>query len=81
MARVPGIDVSYWDAGIDWPKVHAAGPRFVFVKATKGITCKVSTFDLTGLQQSLQGFYAARIIFSVVMWMQKSRRIISLTRF
>jgi GH25 family lysozyme M1 (1,4-beta-N-acetylmuramidase)/LysM repeat protein len=44
MARVPGIDVSYWDAGIDWPKVRATGQRFVFVKATEGITYKDSTF-------------------------------------
>jgi len=36
MATVPGIDVSYWDAGIDWPKVRATGQRFVFVKATEG---------------------------------------------
>ena len=44
MARVPGIDVSYWDAGIDWPKVRATGQRYVFVKATEGITYKDSTF-------------------------------------
>jgi len=36
MATVPGIDVSYWNAGIDWPKVRATGQRFVFVKATEG---------------------------------------------
>jgi lysozyme len=34
MATVPGIDVSYWDSGIDWPKVRATGQRFVFMKAT-----------------------------------------------
>jgi GH25 family lysozyme M1 (1,4-beta-N-acetylmuramidase) len=36
MATVPGVDVSYWDAGIDWPKVRATGQRFVFAKATEG---------------------------------------------
>ncbi|GAB4459091.1 MAG: hypothetical protein Kow0070_13680 [Anaerolineales bacterium] len=36
MATVPGIDVSYWNAGIDWPKVRATGQRFVFAKATEG---------------------------------------------
>ncbi len=36
MATVPGVDVSYWNAGIDWPKVRATGQRFVFVKATEG---------------------------------------------
>jgi len=45
MATVPGIDVSYWDAGIDWPKVRATGQRFVVAKATEGITYKDPTFD------------------------------------
>lgn len=36
MATVPGIDVSYWDSGIDWPKVRATGQRFMFAKATEG---------------------------------------------
>ena len=45
MATVPGIDVSYWDAGIDWPKVRATGQRFVFVKATEGETFTDQTFD------------------------------------
>lgn len=42
---VPGIDVSYWDAGIDWPKVRATGQRFVVAKATEGISYKDPTFD------------------------------------
>jgi len=45
MATVPGIDVSYWDSGIDWPKVRATGQRFVIAKATEGITYKDPTFD------------------------------------
>ncbi len=45
MTTVPGIDVSYWDAGIDWPKVRATGQRFMFAKATEGITYKDPTFD------------------------------------
>jgi len=45
MATVPGIDVSYWDAGIDWPKVRATGQRFVFAKATEGDGYKDPTFD------------------------------------
>ncbi|MCC6300180.1 MAG: hypothetical protein IT314_12850 [Anaerolineales bacterium] len=36
MATVSGIDVSYWNAGIDWPKVCATGQRYDFVKATEG---------------------------------------------
>ena len=45
MATVPGIDVSYWDAGIDWPKVRATGQRFVFVKATEADSYADPTFD------------------------------------
>jgi len=45
MATVPGIDVSYWDAGIDWPKVRATGQRFVFTKATEGDFYQDPTLD------------------------------------
>lgn len=45
MAIVPGIDVSYWDAGIDWPKVRATGQRFMFTKATEGDFYADPTFD------------------------------------
>ena len=45
MATVPGIDVSYWNAGIDWPKVRAAGQRFTFVKASEGDGYLDPTFD------------------------------------
>lgn len=45
MATVPGIDVSYWNAGIDWPKVRATGQRFVFAKATEADYYADPTFD------------------------------------
>jgi GH25 family lysozyme M1 (1,4-beta-N-acetylmuramidase)/LysM repeat protein len=45
MAYVPGIDVSYWEAGIDWKKVRGDGIRFVFVKATEGEQYTDPTFD------------------------------------
>jgi len=45
MATVPGIDVSYWNAGIDWPKVRATGQRFVFVKASEADYYSDPTFD------------------------------------
>lgn len=45
MATVAGIDVSYWNAGIDWPKVRAAGQRYVFVKASEGDGYLDPTFD------------------------------------
>ena len=33
-----GIDVSHYQGVIDWPKVAAAGVKFVFIKATDGAT-------------------------------------------
>lgn len=45
MTTIPGIDVSYWKAGIDWPKVRATGQLFVFVKASEGETYTDPTFD------------------------------------
>jgi len=45
MATVPGIDVSYWNSGIDWPKVRATGQRFVVAKATEGDTYRDPTLD------------------------------------
>jgi lysozyme len=44
MATVPGIDVSYWQSGIDWPKVRATGQRFVIIKATEGEAYADPTF-------------------------------------
>ena len=44
MPPVSGIDVSYWDSGIDWPKVRATGQRFVIIKATEGETYEDPTF-------------------------------------
>ncbi len=45
MPTVPGIDVSYWQSGIDWPKVRATGQRFVLIKATEGETYADPTFN------------------------------------
>ncbi len=45
MTTVPGIDVSYWQSGIDWPKVRAAGQRFTFVKTTEGESYIDPTFE------------------------------------
>lgn len=45
MPTVPGLDISYWQSGIDWPKVRATGQRFVLVKATEGETYTDPTFN------------------------------------
>jgi lysozyme len=55
MATVPGIDVSYWNAGIDWPKVRATGQRFVFVKATEAETFKDAAFSANWLGAKAAG--------------------------
>lgn len=45
MTTVPGIDVSYWQAGVEWTKVQATGQRFAFVKATEGEGYTDPTFE------------------------------------
>ena len=49
MTTVPGIDVSYWDGSIDWPKVRATGQRFVYAKATEANTYQDTTFKANWL--------------------------------
>jgi len=68
MATVPGIDVSYWDSGIDWPKVRATGQRYVFVKATEGDFYQDPTFDdnwfgakSTGLLRGAYHFFRCNV--------------------
>ena len=34
---VPGIDVSYWQQGIDWDRVAGAGVKFAFIRAGHGL--------------------------------------------
>ncbi len=40
-----GIDVSYYQKTINWDTVKAQNIKFVFIKATEGITIKDSKFD------------------------------------
>jgi len=68
MATVPGIDVSYWDAGIDWPKVRATGQRYVFVKASEADSYADPTFDdnwrgakAAGLLRGAYHFFRANV--------------------
>jgi GH25 family lysozyme M1 (1,4-beta-N-acetylmuramidase)/LysM repeat protein len=55
MATVPGIDVSHWNAGIDWVKVRATGQRFMVAKATEGITYMDDTFKANWLGSKTAG--------------------------
>jgi GH25 family lysozyme M1 (1,4-beta-N-acetylmuramidase) len=45
MNYVPGIDVSYWEGGIDWKKVRGDGIRYMFTKATEGEGYEDPTLD------------------------------------
>lgn len=61
MITVPGLDVSYWQAEIDWKRVRATGVRFAFIKATEGIAYTDSTFEANwkgaGANGLLRGAY------------------------
>lgn len=61
MSTVPGLDVSYWQAEVDWQRVQTAGPRFVFIKATEGVAYTDSTFvdnwEGAGASGLLRGAY------------------------
>ncbi len=61
MNIVPGLDVSYWQADINWQAVRAAGVRFVFIKATEGVGYTDSTFpgnwEGAGVAGLLRGAY------------------------
>lgn len=43
--NIKGMDVSHWQGLIDWQKVKEDGIRFVYVKATEGITIKDPLFE------------------------------------
>ncbi len=45
MAYILGIDVSFWEGGIDWKKVRGGGIRFMFTKATEGEDYEDPTLD------------------------------------
>ncbi|HEU4730426.1 MAG TPA: GH25 family lysozyme [Kofleriaceae bacterium] len=41
----PGIDVSYHQEAIDWPRVRGAGVRFAFIRLSDGATLRDATFQ------------------------------------
>ena len=41
---IPGIDVSYHQQTIDWPRVHRAGIRFAFIRVSDGTTLRDPMF-------------------------------------
>jgi lysozyme len=61
VSTVPGLDVSYWQAEIDWKRVRTTGVRFAFIKATEGVAYTDSTFvhnwEGAGAHGILRGAY------------------------
>ena len=55
-----GLDVSYWQASLDWAQLEEAGVSFVFIRATRELTVDsraFSHFDASGLTNILRGGY------------------------
>ncbi len=50
-----GIDVSHHNGAIAWADVAAAGPRYVFVKATEGVTVTDKRFALNWTEARVAG--------------------------
>jgi GH25 family lysozyme M1 (1,4-beta-N-acetylmuramidase) len=46
VTRAKGIDVSHWNGVIDWIRVAGSGYRFVFGKATEGLTLIDPTYSV-----------------------------------
>lgn len=66
--RAFGIDVSYWDAEIDWASVKDFGVEFVFIKATEGNTYQDPTLaerwkptKSVGIPRSAYHFFRSNI--------------------
>ena len=66
--RASGIEVSYWNAEIDWAKVKNEGIDFAFVKATEGDFYYDPTFDdnwigtkSVGIPRGAKHFFRANV--------------------
>lgn len=59
---VHGIDVSKWQADIDWDKVRAAGVKFVFIRCGyTSLSQKFAMYEDEYFRQNIQGAYDAGI--------------------
>src|SRR5581483_5323327 len=64
-ARAKGVDVSHWNGEIDWIRVAGDGYRFVFGKATEGVTLVDPTYSINragteGLGMRFGAYHFAR---------------------
>jgi GH25 family lysozyme M1 (1,4-beta-N-acetylmuramidase) len=58
--RAEGIDVSYWQSGIDWSQLEEAGISFAFIRTSRAFSVDsraFSHFDASGKTDILRGGY------------------------
>jgi lysozyme len=63
VSTVPGLDVSYWQAEVDWQAVRATGVKFAFIKATEGVGYTDSTFVANWQGARASGFLRGAYCF------------------
>jgi lysozyme len=54
-ATTPGIDVSYYQRTVDWPRVRRAGIRFAFIRVSDGATIRDPMFAINWTQARRAG--------------------------
>ncbi len=59
----PGIDVSYYQETIDWPRVHRAGIRFAFIRLSDGATLPDARFVTNWAEARRAGLVRGAYLF------------------
>lgn len=59
---LPGIDVSYWQGTIDWPKVKASGKKYAIIRAAHGLAADTK-FAFNWKQCHAQGLHCGAYLY------------------
>lgn len=59
----PGIDVSYYQETIDWPRVRRAGIRFAFIRLSDGATLRDARFATNWTEAGRAGVIRGAYLF------------------
>jgi lysozyme len=59
----PGIDVSYYQETIDWPRVQRAGIRFAFIRLADGLTQRDAMFATNWIESRRAGLARGAYLF------------------
>src|SRR5215470_505761 len=59
----PGIDVSYYQETIDWPRVRRAGIRFAFIRVSDGATQRDTMFATNWAESKRAGLVRGAYLF------------------